>query len=282
MVLMPLCNFKLEREQESFDINKYSRIVNIKKIDERILSKIRGEFINSRFCNGWGCDYFLESISPINEEIRRTLDRCITILKIYKDNFIFSGVVYPLSNGRPDILRHYNPYMHYTYNSDIYTISQEEEKKFIDFWCKSFDVPYNKFFPLYRFHLADYRPYSMDSFVDYVESLEGILVPDENSISKKFRERGAFILSSENNENSKNYKKTLEIAYNLRSTIVHGKKDMNKIQNMSSKDWIAPIRKIRDYNRRIIKYIIFEDLFDYEKRKQRMKDIFDPPKSNCC
>jgi hypothetical protein len=280
-VLMPLCNFKLEKEHESFNLNNNSRIININEIDERIISMIRREFTNSKFCNRWDCDYFLESISPNNEAPRRTLDRCITILKLFKNNFIFSGVVYFYPNGRIDILRHYNPFMCYTYDTDMYTISQEEEKKFIAFWTKSFDAPYNTFFPLYRFHLADYRPYSMDSYVDYVESIEGILVPDDNSISKKFRERGAAILSYVDNGNRDEYEIKLKKAYERRSIIVHGKESMEKIQNMSGEDWIEPIREIRDYNRRIIKFIISENLFDYKKRRQRMKD-FDPPKSNYC
>jgi hypothetical protein len=195
-VLMPLCNFKLEIEHESFNLDSNSRIINIKEIDERILSKIRGEFVNSKFCSKFDCDYFLESISPGNEEPRRTLDRCITILKLFKENFIFSGIVYSYVNGRLDILRHYNPYMHYTYDDNKYTIFENNEKKLKVFWSQSFDdMPYATFFPLYRFNLADYRAYSMESFVDYVESLEGILVPDKNLITKKFQERGAFILS---------------------------------------------------------------------------------------
>jgi len=212
------------------------------------------------------------------------MDRCLTILKLFKDNFIFSGVVYSYSNGRPDILRHYNPYMHYTYGKDQYTIFEEDEKELEDFWSKSADeIPYVTFFPLYRFNLADYRVYSMDSFVDYVESLEGILVPDKNSISKKFQERGAYILSLEDEYNSIDfYKKDLRNAYDCRSTIVHGKKKMEEIEAMSKDDWKEPIKNLRNYNRIILKFIIVEKLFDYEKRKQRMKKIFDEPTSNCC
>jgi hypothetical protein len=77
--------------------------------------------------------------------------------------------------------------MHYTYSANEYTIFEDDERKLKDFWSQSFkDMPYTTFFPLYKFNLADYRVYSMETFVDYVESLEGILVPDKDLISKNF------------------------------------------------------------------------------------------------
>ena len=49
---------------------------------------------------------------------------------------------------------------------------------------------------------------------------------------------------------------------------------MEEIEAMSKDDWKEPIKNLRNYNRIILKFIIVEKLFDYEKRKQRMKKIF--------
>ena len=228
--------------------------------------------------------YFIEATSFNGEDGRRTLDRALTILKLFKEYFIFSGVTYQYSNRHVDPLVHYQPFQRYTYDDNAYTVLENEENSFLNFWNDFYKAPYNTLYPFYRFHLADYRPYSIDCYVDHVASIESLLVPDGNDgkITKKFQKRGAYIINHESSANFRDCERYLRKAYDLRSDIVHGNKQMDKgVATKSRDDWKDDIKKIRNYNRMIIRYIIKNGLCDFEKRKSKMKTIFDQSQI-CC
>ena len=197
------------------------------------------------------------------------------MLKLFKEKFIFSQIVYSYIDNQIDVLPHYQPYQRYSYDEDLYKIEKEEEEEFTNFWRKFINIPYSTTYSLYRFHLADYRPYSMDTYIDYVESLESLLVPDgdEGNISKKFKNRGASILA--NVESKNKIKKNLFELYDRRSTIVHGKEKMTDIEKWTTEDWKAPIKLIRCYDRKIIKYVVDKNILDFDERKSEMKRIYD-------
>lgn len=145
-------------------------------------------------------EYILQIPLKEKEPPRKILDRALTVFKLFKDQLVLADYIFS-ETCLIDRLPHYVYWEYEARKDPIFHLSLEEENEFHNFWKEFIEVnPGN--FSVYRFHLADYRPYLRDRLVDYVESLEVLFVPDsdEGEIAKKFRSRGSSILGLEKEE----------------------------------------------------------------------------------
>ncbi len=258
-LIIPLNNLELESDELSLPNGKIVR-------REHLNSKYKKLLKNSE-------KYIIEISAIENEKPRRTLDRALAIFKLFKDKLVFSQSVY--YRDQHDLLPHYVHWIDKDRDKSIYKIEMIEETEFQSFWGKYFELdPTN--FAIYRFHLADYRPYLQDRFSDYVESIEYLLVPDSagGKISYKFRQRGSIIIGrNDNPEDKERIFSNLEEVYNLRSAIVHGDSDrVEKITNKRNKSWEDVTKPVREYCRDMIKYFLRANcLYDNKKRKEYLE-----------
>jgi hypothetical protein len=207
-----------------------------------------------------------------NERVRTTLDRALTVFKLFKDNLVLANYVF----GQDTILDsppHYTHWLDEHRGLPEFRLSQSEESEFAKFWNEFIDLPPENF-AVFRFHLADYRPYSRDRYTDYVESLEYLLVPDsdEGEISYKFRSRGCLILSKSGSAaERKRLYVDLRDAYSLRSAILHGD-SKKETRTVLQGRWEDKLRPVREYDREAIKYFFKAGcLVDSEKRRELLE-----------
>lgn len=157
--------------------------------------------------------YYLQINLRRGEKSRRTLDRAIIIFKLFKDAFITSQFVLKKQNDIyiiDDFIPHYIPWNINDLEIHKYCLKSDEESKFCDFWKEYRVIDYSNF-AVNRFHLADYRPYQQDRFIDYVLALEHLFVPEQGSgeISYKLRSRACIILGDKQPPDKK------EVIYNF-------------------------------------------------------------------
>ena len=193
------------------------------------------------------------------ESPRRTMDRALTALKLFKMGFVAADCL--MSNeGSPkaDFLPHYRNY----HSRDRYILSEPELSRFLKWWQIGVELSPTDFC-VYRYHLADFRPFSQDRFVDQVECLEYLLVPDSGGgeISYKFRTRGAILFGEGDSERDRIHGQ-LKNLYNIRSSIVHG-------QQTKVRDWNSEINSAREFARRAL--VHFAELGLVEKSEGRRK-----------
>jgi hypothetical protein len=216
-----------------------------------------------------------EAVLENDETRRRPLDRALVVFKLFKDGLVKSNIVFVQQNGVTNSLlwRHYVRYTHPETMVPIYMLNQSEEPSFREFWREFVSIdPTN--FAVYRFHLADFRPYMRDRFVDYVESLEYLLVPDsgEGEIGYKFRTRGALTLASP--EEREQVYQDFDDAYDLRSAIVHGISERKarilrkKGGTDEIKGWEEMIRLARNYDRQLIVLFFRERCYDNQDMRR--------------
>lgn len=212
--------------------------------------------------------FLLQTPSRENEQPRRTLDRVLTVFKLFKDSLVLSVSVF--ANTRlVDSLPHYTHWLDADRGLPPFHLDKQEETEFARFWEEFVEInPGN--FAVYRFHLADYRSYSADRFTDYVESLEYLLAPDSGGgeIRYKFASRGVLILGRDKTAKTRrDLYEELRDAYDMRSAIVHGdESEQSKLRG--SKTWEETIRPIRTHNREAIKFFFREGcLEDRDKRR---------------
>ena len=218
------------------------------------------------------CKYILEMNSREREIPRRTLDRVLTVFKLFKDSLILSKFVF--IGTQPDYLPHYTHWIDSDRGVPLYRLNEDEETKFCKFWNEYIEVnPKN--FAVFRFHLADYSAYSTDRFVDYVESLEYLFVPDsgEGEIAYKFRTRGSLILGRNKlPDKRRQIFSNLKNAYSLRSAIVHGRNNVNKL--LRGRTWEDNLQPIRCYARDAIKFFFQAGCLDNATvRKKVMENL---------
>jgi len=217
-----------------------------------------------------GVKYCLE-IDPIEgEKRRRTLDRILIVFKLFKDRLVLSNIILA-GNKKIYKLPHYTHWVDGDRGVPLYYLNEDEESTFCEFWKEFFEIDYANF-AVNRFHLADYMAYSTDRFVNYVEALEYLFVPDskDGEISYKFRSRGAQIFGK-NKEPDDREEIYLELkdAYKLRSAIVHG--ETNKINKLlRNKTWEENIQPIRCYSREAIKFFFQAGCLDNADKRRKL------------
>jgi len=212
--------------------------------------------------------YVLEMEEVQQEKPRRSLDRVLSIFKLFKDCLVLSNVVL-IGEKRADHLSHYTHWVDQDRGVPAYFLTQQEEEDFSRFWEEFSEIDAGNF-AVSRFHLADYRAYSTDRFVDYVESLEYLFVPDsgEAEISYKFRHRGCLILGRDRPEkNRREIFGVLRDAYRLRSAVVHGG-NINKY--LKGHKWEDKLNPVRSYAREAIKFFFRQKCIDNAKRRKEL------------
>jgi len=193
-----------------------------------------------------------DAVLENDETRRRPLDRALVLFKLFKDGLVKSNIVFIQQKGVTNSLlwRHYVRWTIREAKAPIYILNRDEETSLPEFWREFVSIdPTN--FAVYRFHLADFRPYLRDRFVDYVESMEYLLVPDsgEGDIGYKFRTRGALVLGAADERQTVH--DHLKGAYDLRSAIVHGN-SQREAQIIGKLQWENVISPVRHYDRRLI------------------------------
>jgi hypothetical protein len=249
---IPLSNF--DRESSSVLQLPNARIVPVHEIEDLRLDP--------------ETKYVLEMDAREGEKPRRSLDRVLAVFKLFKDCLVLSNVVY-MGRDKFDSLPHYTHWIDKDRGVPLYYLSQEEEIEFCAFWDDFFEINAGNF-AVSRFHLADYRANSADRFVDYVESLEYLFVPDsgESEIAYKFRQRGCMILGLNGTpEKRKGILDALKDAYRLRSTIVHGG-DFGKY--IKGKKWEDKLSPIRNYAREAIRFFFRQGCLDDAKKRKEL------------
>jgi hypothetical protein len=200
------------------------------------------------------------------------LDKVLTIFKLFKDCSISSNAVVI-----PGEAFFYNKYTYWLEEGITYppkfSLALDEEDDFIKFWKDFFDVNADNF-AVSRFNYADFNPSLRDKIVNYIESLEFMLVPDssEGEISYKFRSRGALVLGSSNDpKNKENLFEYLKDAYSLRSAIVHG--DINRENKLLKKRNLDNyIRDLRKFTSQAIKFFYIKGCLDNNDKRSKLMD----------
>jgi len=276
---LPLVNLQLEHSN-IIDL-ELSRIIPISGVSEYVRSAARLGIGTDTYPHSMPVDYVLQTRSEQEADeasAEDVLNRTLSIFKLFKDSLVYSDVVVLGDPPRGAYgLRHYKPWSRVPI--EPYYLADNEMKQFVDFWHQFIGVN-PRSFPLYRFHLADFRPYLRDRVVDYVDSLEYLFVPDsgEGEISYKFRSRGTLLIGHDKDSESKGkiYEK-LKRAYALRSAIVHGNSDKEN-QLLKDSSWEDEITPVRYYDREAIKFFFIAGcLDDSEKRRTLLEKrlIFD-------
>ncbi len=207
------------------------------------------------------------SISRANDLV----DTVLTVLKLFKEGLVASDRVFVLNDNSARFFRfpHYVPWNRPENPPEEYFLSKGEETGFSKFWTE-FSAINTRNFGVYRFHLANFRPFLADRYVDHVESLEFLFVPDsfEREIGLKFRTRGALLLANAK-EVRKNVLSDLRNAYGLRSAIVHGNSSKEARLLGDSTKWEEKIRIVGNYNRSAIRLFFRNRTLDENKSRLR-------------
>lgn len=213
-------------------------------------------------------------------DLESTLDRVLVTFKLFKNTPLLAKGV--LRETNPPCM--FQTHSYWTSKRDRprvprYRLKTSEEILFPAFWRKHIHIK-PKNFAVYRFHLADFRPYLRDCLVDHVESLEYLLVPDSNEggIGHKFRTRGCLILSDSMSPSvRKRTYERLRDEYAMRSALVHGdEKDVQKLlpKLAKSRKWKDALPPIRHQVRKAIRYFFQKKCLDnVEKRKELVRAL---------
>jgi hypothetical protein len=278
---IPLGNFELEKSSV-LDLGK-ARILDEHGMDSHLLEVILAKFRKTKDIADLDPPRFYlqmglpDSIMENDETLRQPMDLTLTVFKLFKSFLVISNLVFitDQSDTKAHVWRHYVHWISRVRKPPIYSLSQSEEQRFREFW-NEFRSINSRNFAVYRFHLADIRPYLRDRFSDYVESMEYLLVPDsgQGEIAYKFRTRGALVIGTDGNRQQ--VYRDLDDSYDLRSAIVHGISEReNKILRKKAVDEVEAleemIRLARDYDRRLI--VLFFRSGCYDDRDKRTKYV---------
>jgi hypothetical protein len=257
-LIVPLVN--LHREESSILDLGDSAIIH-----KNELPQMAQNFIQRT--SGLQYDSVLKMPSRDGEEFRLSLDRALTIFKLFKDSIVLSNCIFEGAK-LVDCPPHYVHWIDQHRGIPPYDLPHNEESEFADFWKEFAQLPPTDF-AVYRFHLADYRAYSSDRFADYVESLEYLLVPDsdEGEISYKFRSRATLILGRNRNSTEREgLLSEFKQAYRLRSAIVHGDKE-EETKLVPNGRWEERTRPMRCHDREAIKYFFRAKCLDNQSER---------------
>ena len=214
--------------------------------------------------------FVLEMPARDDELPRRTLDRALTVFKLFKDDLVLANLIFD-GVKLADYLPHYVHWRDRDRDLKQYQLDENEASDFANFWRKFIELPPGNF-AVYRFHLADYRAYSRDRLTDYVESLEYLLVPDsgEGEIGYKFRSRGCLLFGKDAYSTKRKaiYDELKEL-YELRSAIVHGD-STRESKLVPDNVWENRLRSLRHYNREAIKFFFRKGCLDDSDRRREL------------
>ena len=166
-------------------------------------------------------DYVVEKVSNGSERIDQFMMRTLATFRLFKEtrNGVYSRVFLEEEGKDKRALpfRHYFPFSRDVWQ--YYLLKDKEQNGFAELWREITKMNFSNF-AVYRFALADFRPYLYDRFSDYVESMENLLVPDysDGQLSYKFSSRGSMILGR---SSSGLYKSTSQFEHRTYATPKH-------------------------------------------------------------
>ncbi len=198
---------------------------------------------------------FVADISD-EQETRKLLDLIIIIMKLFKDNTILACFYSEKI--------HFSGVPHYTVwrREPLYKLTSREVPRFQDFWRHYRKISLGNF-AVNMFSIADYLPYNIHTFLNYVAALEYLFCPDNRQELKyRFSLTGSLILSSLLNKKRENIFEELQNIYKKRSEIIHGHEKEVKITN-------PDLLKLRNYCRCAIIYSFDQGLFDKSPKARR-------------
>jgi len=171
------------------------------------------------------------------------------------------------------------PAMVYTHTTNRYNIEAKECGKFNLFASEILSLPnwFSEWFKIARrFFLygggKEYNPRNnlVDRVVDYITVLETILVPEEDFLGRRLRERAAALLKvNDHHIDVDDTKRLLRDFYRVRSAVVHGG-DISRFK-------IAVLKRNVDFES-IVRQVIVESLRVLpvgDGRKTFLKNLFD-------
>ena len=223
------------------------------------------------------CDYVLETTGT-QKDFESLVMRALAVFRLFKDAQI---VCESLVVGRPPrgtvSFRHFIPWSRI--GIPPYYLKENEQRNFAEFWKGLTGLdPTN--FAVYRFALADFRPYLYDRFADYVESMEYLFVPDSGGGENryKFSSRSALILGRyEAGSKRLQIYEEMKDAYDTRSAIVHGTvpaEDRLHIGENKFSRWEDANQLLRQYNREAILFFFNRAcLGDRNKRTELLERL---------
>lgn len=188
-----------------------------------------------------------------SDRISLDVEDALLLLRLFKNGDIF--FVHPCIEYNDGSLSSQQPYpiMVYALSTNRYKIEFEECATFDSFASEILSLPNWSsvwFKTARRFFLygggKEYNPNHdlVDRIVDYMTTLEAILVPEDRSVGCRLRERAASLLN--NDKIDIDVDGLLKDFYKVRSTVVHGGdissfKDNVLIRNMDFEDIVRKI-----------------------------------------
>ena len=88
-------------------------------------------------------DFVLQMQSRIQEEPRCTMDRALTVFKLFKDSLVLSNYVF-VGTMKHDTLPHYTHWIDEHRGVPEYRLSQSEENEFVRFWKEFIELPQSR------------------------------------------------------------------------------------------------------------------------------------------
>ena len=229
-----------------------------------------------------------------NERYDEAYQRAQIIFKLFKEGSLnFLG--YRKNNAEQFWRKPYQIYWRLPPNKVRYEICSNEESSFVSHWENFREIPADNF-AVYRFHQADFKFQYPDRFLDYVLSIESLLVPNRSvNKSSRIKDKGAkILLDMDESLDRKKVEYYLESRYKKRNDIVHGsitdiapcslsddekaavkdeyeKEGIDAINDWElSASWEKYIIPLRCCNRNLIKYFYLNGVIGNPKEREKL------------
>ena len=220
------------------------------------------------------CTPLVKDTDDLQQSMRRTLDRVVLALKLFKDKVAFAQSIFSEKIACLDRLPHYVYFRGTTTYDQDYVIEKEEEQEFVEHFQSYIDLD-PRLSPIRLFNLADYRPFLEERFLDYVIAMDGLLIPGESSSTSKFVNHGLSVLKQnpENAQSDSVLKEELKEVYVLRHAMVHGDYEQ-KVKILQEKSWHEWVPLVRSHTRYLIRYFHgFRIINDSNQRKLHIANL---------
>jgi hypothetical protein len=254
-----------------------ARLLPISEYNEDLQGYIRLAGLDTEFPT-LTYDYVVEKVSSGSERVEDFMMRTLANFRLFKEtpNGVYSRV---FLEGESEFMKIY-PFRHFfPFSREIwqpYLLKENEQEEFAALWKRTRNMNFANY-AVYRFTLADFRPYLYDRFSDYVESMENLLVPDygDGQLSYKLSSRGAMILGrSVISKNRAEIYEDLKWAYALRSKIVHGPvpDETSLGGRLSIRKWEKANEIVRKYDRDLILFFHSKGCIDDSVKRRELLD----------
>lgn len=271
-LIVPLYLFDVE-SADSINLGNGEQLILLDMVEHPAIPK--RDYIDEQLPQGSQEPLWAMIMNQRDPSTRRTMDRGLTALKLVSSHFVHSHLVWPnIKNEKRrdgwDVLPHYIPF-HDPRTQDPYLVTEGDIGEIVSQWRPFVEL--NRVFALGHYHMADYRPYLEDMYLDYVNCLESLFIPEATGgeLRFKFRTRGSAVLGSTPEERKELFDLLAKV-YDLRSKIVHGRgvsrEDLEGKNKHPGLDWL------RSTTRAAIVYFAREGLIgDPDKVMEHLLEV---------